>query len=279
MNWMDNLERRFGRFAIRNLMIYLIIFYVFGALIDLVNPSFYYTYLCLNMQEILHGQIWRLITFLMSPPSTNILWLALLSFIYYQLGTTLEQMWGTFRFNLYIFIGILGYILAALIIYLVWGLVYPLTADNLYLTMLLAFAMTVPDMQFYLYFVLPIKAKWLGFFYGAMIILEFVSASAPGKVAIFMSVLNFIIFFLSNRQPVQSVKQARRRRDFSQKMRAGSRVHNSGGSIHRCAVCGRTEADDSSLEFRYCSKCAGSFEYCQDHLYTHVHVTEESLRQ
>ena len=95
MNWMDKLERRFGRFAIRNLMIYLIIFYVFGFLIDLTNPQFYYSYLCLNMEAIFHGQVWRLVTFLMSPPSTNILWMALLTFIYYQLGRTLENMWGT----------------------------------------------------------------------------------------------------------------------------------------------------------------------------------------
>ncbi|MBO6164344.1 MAG: hypothetical protein J6N77_04755 [Lachnospiraceae bacterium] len=279
MNWMDKLERRFGRFAVRNLMTYLIIFYVFGFLINMTNPQFYYNYLCLDMSAIFHGQVWRLVTFLMSPPTTNVLWLALLSFIYYQLGRTLEQMWGTFRFNLYMLIGIFGYILAALIIYLVWGLVYPLTADNLYLTMLLAFAMTIPDMQFYLYFVIPVKAKWLGIFYGVMIVLEFVTANAPGKVAIAMSVLNFVVFFFSNKRPIQGMKQAKRRRDFAQKMQAGSRVHTAGGSIHRCAVCGRTERDDPNLEFRYCSKCAGSYEYCQDHLYTHVHVTADGGRQ
>ena len=272
MNWMDKLERKMGRFAVRNIMLYLIIFYLFGFLMYMTNPGFYFEWLCLDASAICRGQVWRIVTFLMFPPSTNVLWLALLTFIYYQLGQTLEQMWGTFRFNLYLIIGVLGYVLAALIIYFVWGLVYPLRADNLYLTMLLAFAMTVPDMQFYLYFVIPVKAKWLGIFYGVMIVIQFVTANGPGRVMVFMSVLNFLVFFLSNRRPVQRVKQAKRQRDYTQKMRA---VRPPGASVHRCAVCGRTEKDDPNLEFRFCSKCQGSYEYCQDHLYTHVHVTAD----
>ena len=273
MNWMDKLERRFGRFAVPNLMLYLIILYAAGYMINTVNPGFYFQWLCLDASALLRGQLWRIFTFLMYPPSSSILWLALLSFIYYQLGSTLEKMWGTFRFNLYLLIGVLGYVLAALIIYFVWGWVYPLTADKLYMTLLLAFAMTVPDMQFYLYFVIPVKAKWLGIFYGVLVALEFYSSTAPGRVALVMSMLNFIIFFFSNRQPLQRAKQAKRRHDYTQKMQAPLRSH--GGTVHRCAVCGRTEKDDPNLEFRYCSRCAGNFEYCQDHLYTHVHVLEE----
>lgn len=270
MNWMDKLERKMGRFAVRNLMLYLIIFYLFGFMMQMTNPGFYVQYLSLNAEQILHGQVWRLVTFLIYPPSTNVLWLALLSFIYYQLGRTLESIWGTFRFNLYMIIGVIGYILAAFIIYFAFGQIYLLTADNLYLTMLLAFAMTIPDMQFYLYFVLPIKAKWLGIFYGVMIVLQLFSSDWPGRVAILMSILNFIVFFFSNRKPVQTVKQAKRRHDYTVKMQTAKST-----TRHKCAVCGRTEQDDPNLEFRFCSKCTGgNFEYCQDHLYTHVHVTE-----
>ena len=271
MNWMDVLERKFGRFAVRNLMLYLIIFYVFGYMIGMANPGFYYQYLALDASAICRGEVWRIVTFLLWPPATNPLWLALLSFIYYQLGRTLEQMWGTFRFNLYMIIGILGYVLAALIIYFIWGQVYLLTAGNLYLTMLLAFAMTIPDMQFYLYFVIPVKAKWLGIFYGVMIILEFVQSNGPGRVAVVMSVLNFIVFFFSNKRPVQRAKQAKRRRDFTVKMQPKT---PGSGPRHRCAVCGKTEQDDPNLEFRFCSKCEGNYEYCLEHLYTHIHVTK-----
>ena len=273
MNWIDKLERRFGRFAVRNMMLYLIIFYVAGFLISTVNPYFYYQHLSLNVSMILRGQIWRLATFLMAPPTTNILWLALLSFIYYNLGRSLERLWGTFRVNLYLLIGILGYILAAFIIHFVWRLDYPLTADSLYMTIILAFAMTVPETQFYLYFAIPIKAKWIGIFDLVLLGLEFISASGPGRVAIIMSILNFILFFFTGHPPVQMAKQAKRRHDFTEKMRASSM--NPERSIHRCAVCGRTEKDNPDLEFRYCSKCKGNLEYCQDHLYTHVHVTDE----
>ncbi|MCD8053284.1 MAG: rhomboid family intramembrane serine protease [Lachnospiraceae bacterium] len=274
MSWIDKLERRFGRYAVNNLMLYLIICYAVGYLIYITNPNFYYNWLCLNASAILHGQIWRIVTYLVAPPSYNLIWLVLLSVIYYSLGRSLEQLWGTFRFNLYIIIGVLANVLAALIIYLVWGQIYILDAGNLYMTMLLAFAATMPDMQFYLYFVIPIKAKWLGIFYAAYIALELFTSNWPGRVSIVLSLLNFLLFFFESRKPVDSMYQARRRRDYTKKMRAGT--GRPGAPRHRCAVCGRTEQDDPNLEFRFCSKCAGNYEYCQDHLYTHVHVTQDS---
>ena len=269
MNWIDKLERRFGRFAIHNLMLYLIICYAFGFMIEYTNPGFYLNYLSLNMGAVLHGQVWRLVTFLVYPPSTSVIWLLLLSYIYYGFGRTLEQLWGTFRFNLYILIGILGYILAALIIYVIWGYSYILTADNLYWTMLLGFAFTVPDQKLYFYFVLPIKAKWLGIAYCVLAAVQFVLSGGPGRVEIFMSLLNFFVFFVGIRKPVKNVQQYKRRREYTQKMRA---AQPAAGPRHRCAVCGRTEEDDPNLEFRYCSKCEGNYEYCTDHIYTHVHV-------
>ncbi len=274
MNWINKLERRFGRYAVHNLMLYLIVCYAFGYLICMTNYEFYVNWLALDMSAILHGQIWRIVTFLLYPPSTSLIWLLLLSFIYYSLGRALEQMWGTFRFNLYILIGVLGYVLAALVIYVIWGRVYLLTADNLYLTMLLAMALTEPDMQFYLYFILPIRARWLGVFYAVLIALEFFTTNGPGRVAIVLPLINVLIFYLDTRHPVSSARQSRRRRDYTKKMQAGR--GKPGMPKHRCAVCGRTELDDPNLEFRFCSKCAGTYEYCQDHLYTHVHVTADS---
>lgn len=308
VNWMDRLEQKIGKHPIHHLMIYLIVAYAFGFLIDLTNPGFYDNFLSLNAQAILHGQVWRLVTFLIAPPSDSIIWLLLLSVIYYQLGELLEQLWGAFRFNLYIFIGVLGCILAAFIIYGVWGQVYLIRADSLYLSMLLALSITIPDMTFYLYFVLPIKAKWLSIFYGILLVVEFVTANGPGRVALVMSILNFLIFFLSSRNPADRFRQAQRRRNFERGQQPGwqrrwqraqtrepygnaasggaqgnvTRINPRGAAgsgkkpIHRCVVCGRTELDDPNLEFRYCSKCDGGLEYCSDHLYTHVHVKNSS---
>ena len=64
MNWMDKLERKIGRYAVPNLMLYIIIMYGAGYVLYLINPAFYAQYLCLNAQAILHGQVWRIITFI-----------------------------------------------------------------------------------------------------------------------------------------------------------------------------------------------------------------------
>lgn len=270
MKLVDKLERKLGRFAIPNLMIYIIIFYLIGFVLYYYNPYIYINYLSLNARAILHGQIWRIVTYLMYPPSTNIIWMALLSFIYYRIAQLMEQVMGTFRFNLYIFTGVIGNVLAALLIYLIWGQIYLLTADKLYMSMLLALAATFPDMQFYLYFMIPVKAKWLGIFYGCWMVYEVLVSSWQGRIAIVMSLLNFLLYYFAIRQPVNQAKRVKRKVVYQSKVRKA----NPSGSRHRCAVCGRTELDNPNLEFRYCSKCEGNLEYCMDHLYTHKHVTK-----
>ena len=108
MNWISRLERRFGRFAIPNLMYVIIILYAVGFLLNILNPYFYIQYLSLNVSEILHGQIWRIVTFLIQPPSDNAIFLLIALYFYYMIGNALEQTWGSFRFNLYFFTGEIG---------------------------------------------------------------------------------------------------------------------------------------------------------------------------
>lgn len=207
MNFVNKMEKKFGRYAIHNLMLYLIILYVVGFFIINTNPAFYVRYLSLDAGAILHGQIWRILTYVIYPPSTNIFWLVLASYIYYSLGRTLEQVIGTFRFNLFIFIGILGNVLAAIIIYLLLGETYLLTADNLYMSMLLAMAVTFPDMKFLLFYLIPIPAKWLGCAYGALLVYQFIMGSLASKISIVMALLNFIFYFFMVRRPVQSANR------------------------------------------------------------------------
>ena len=90
------------------------------------------------------------------------------------------------------------------------------------------------------------------------------------------AMLNVLLFFLVTRgAPMISPGQMKRRVEFKRNIR----VKPSDGPRHRCAICGKTERDDATLEFRYCSKCAGEFEYCSEHLYTHKHVTPEMLEE
>lgn len=270
MSFFYKMERKYGRYAIHNLMNYIVAMYMVGFLIQWVVPEIYFNYLWLDPQAILRGQIWRIVTFLFYPPSTNPLGAFLMAFLYFSIGNTLERTWGAFRFNVYFFMGVLGNVIGAMVGYLLFGQIWFLTLEYLNLSLFLAFAFTYPDLQFMLYFVIPIKAKWLGIVYALGVVWSFIMGTASIRCAIVLSLLNFLIFFAMTRNYSRiNPKEIKRKRDFQNQVKIKPR----GGNQHKCAVCGRTEQDGEDLEFRYCSKCEGNFEYCQEHLYTHQHVT------
>ncbi len=275
MNWLNKLERKFGRYAIPNLTMYLIGGYVIGYMVTLMLPR-YLVWLTLEPAYILKGQIWRFVTWVLVPPSRQLLTVVIMMLLYYQLGTALERTWGTFRYNVYIFSGILFTILGAFLLALLLGtdkIGYGGYFSTYYINMsiFLAFAASYPDMELLLYFVLPIKIKWMAYVYAAYILYDFVQGNWITRTAIAASLLNFILFFLSSRniQPYTPKEQARKRK-FKKQTRPHMTYAN--GAMHRCAVCGKTELDDPTLEFRFCSKCKGNYEYCQEHLFTHEHV-------
>lgn len=277
MKFLRKLERNFGKYAVPNLMYYIILMYGAGIVIDLVMPGLYYQYLCLDAAAILRGQVWRLVTFLICPPSSGIFFNLIAMFLYYSLGTTLERVWGTFRFNLYFFSGILFHIIAAFVIYFLMGVSVPLKPFYLNNSLFLAFAATFPQMQFYLYGLLPIRAYWLGIFIGAEFLYEFLFGGLIARSCIGLALLNFVIFFMMTRNYSKiSPREIKRKQKFKSDMKT-AQAEKIRLTHHKCAVCGRTEKDDPNLEFRYCSKCEGNLEYCMDHLYTHKHVTKEDL--
>ena len=280
MKFFYKLERNFGKYSIKNLMNYLVVFYVVGFVISLMNPYLYYEYMALDIGQILKGQVWRLITWLAYPPSSSIIFGLFMIITYYSLGIILENVWGSFKFNVFMFMGCLFHIIGALIIY-VFGIktgmgedIYGyLTPDNLNLSIFLAFALTFPEMEFRLYFAIPVKAKYLAFFYILLEAYSFMVGSLSSKVTIALSLLNFIIFYFISRRKniISDVNNIQRKAKVSVKIRP---VHAGSVNIsrHKCAVCGKTEKDDENMEFRYCSKCKDGLEYCMDHLYTHEHV-------
>ena len=283
MNFLNKMERKIGKYAIPNLMIYLIAAYCIGFVIYTVNPNFMLM-LTLSPYHILHGQVWRLITWILMPTDTRVFSLLIMALLYYQLGSALERSWGTFRFNVYIFGGMLFTVIGAFILYGIYAaagtgsletisLISSLTFTTNYinLTIFLAFAVMYPEMQILLFFIIPVKMKWMAVVYAVLIAINLILTSWGGRIAIIMSILNFLIFFLSTRNYRRvSPKEIHRKQVFKAQMREPRR-----GSMvtkHKCAVCGRTELDDPNLEFRFCSKCDGNYEYCQDHLFTHVHI-------
>ncbi len=338
MKVLDKLERRFGKFAINNLMRYVVACYIVGYILYYMQ---YYSnistlrWLTLEPYYIFSNlQIWRVVSWLLMPPSnTNIIFVVIMLVLYYQLGTTLERTWGAFRFNLFIIGDVIISIVVALLVYLIglYGfntlIFFGSSFSTFYINMsiFLAFAVAFPDQRIMLYFFIPIKMKWMGLVYAVLMVYEFIAVgSMQGRVAIVASMATFLIYFLGSRNLRRfSPHEVKRKRNFKQgvntgktqnaKFRnvdsgnSGSRNTRSGNNgqrnagfrnagsrgtssrssgrtdayapksngkkpIHKCEICGRTELDDPNLTFRYCSKCNGNHEYCQDHLFTHKHI-------
>lgn len=210
-------------------------------------------------------------------------------FFYYPIGTSLERTWGTFRYTLYIFSGLLFTVIAAVLLYAftggyvtIGGFMVPygsiFTTYYISLSIFLAYAVTYPDLQLLLMFVIPIKMKWMAFIYGLFIAWDIISYLRAGLwvgvVPIVASLLSFVIFYFSTRDMNRyNPKEIHRRQQFKKAMAPTRTGYGPDGiAKHKCAICGRTEKDDPNLEFRFCSKCKGNYEYCQDHLFTHKHV-------
>ena len=294
MNGMNKLEQKFGKYAVRDLMKYVSYLYAAGIVIQLFAPWLYSNLLSLNARAILHGQIWRIVTFLIYPPIGgswignagsaagmmnlvfDLIFNMLIIYCYRNIGAMLERVWGTFRFNIYFLMGVVGHVLAALIIYLVLGKTYILTTDYLNFSLFLAVAITFPEARLYLSAVLPTKANCLAIFNGLFHSYGLLLEGAATRVAIIMSLLNVVVFFLIIGGAKYNPKELKRKQQFRTQMNQAVREAKT-GARHRCAVCGRTDLEYPDLTFRYCSKCEGDFEYCQDHLYTHQHVTRGGM--
>ena len=298
MNFWDKMEKKFGRYAIPNLSLYLILCFGCGYLLYAINPAML-NYLTLDPYKILHGQIWRLFTWILIPGdggSINIFTLIML-FFYYSIGSSLERAWGTFYYNAYLFLGMIFTVIEGFIIMgisylmkdaaLLAGTTVIKVASETYfaviaqefgmyyisMSIFFAFAATFPESTVYLMFILPIKMKWMGIAYGVLMLVEAISASwIVDRIIVLGPLLYFIIFMLITRTGIGmriSPRQVKRRHDYRKEVKKAKPMSV---AKHKCAICGRTSEEYPDLEFRFCSKCNGNYEYCQDHLFTHTHV-------
>lgn len=309
----DKLERKYGRYAIKNLMKYVALLYILGFIVNVISASrgvnLYSLYLRFDVDKILHGQVWRIVTFLIQPLDSNILFMLIAVYLYYVIGSSLERVWGSFRFSLFYISGVIFNLLAAVIIYVILYVIthgqlhftYPVSLEYINLSMFLAFGVIYSDVQLLLFFILPIKIKYLSYLYIAIevynVIYQYINAGlllgVCSTIVLIVSLLNFIIFYIGARRKMgKTFANARRQRDFTNRYNSGANAGYKSGvspdqsgrarvviTRHKCAVCGRTELDDDELEFRFCSKCDGNYEYCTNHLYTHTHVVREYKEQ
>ena len=275
------------RFGIPNLMRVIVIgnvaVYVL-MLLTQANDANALSFLTFNLNALLHGEVWRLVTFVFVPAYSSPFALLISLYFYYWIGSTLERQWGTAKFNLYYISGALLTVLGVVLASLITGNPYLTAAGTGYvnLSMFFAFAFLFPDTTVLLFFILPVKMKWLAYLDGALFAFDIIKAIGAhnwaGVVLPIVALLHFAVFiwpevpYLQERATYQN---SRKTVQFRQAQQQQAKQAQQQGYRHKCAVCGRTDTDYPDLQFRYCSKCVGYHCFCQDHIFNHVHFTEE----
>ena len=275
------------RFGIPNLMRVIVIgnvaVYVL-MLLTQANDANALSFLTFNLNALLHGEVWRLVTFVFVPAYSSPFALLISLYFYYWIGSTLERQWGTAKFNLYYISGTLLTVLGVVLASLITGNPYLTAAGTGYvnLSMFFAFAFLFPDTTVLLFFILPVRMKWLAYLDGALFAFDIIKAIGAhnwaGVVLPIVALLNFAVFiwpevhYLKERAKYQN---SRKTVQFRQAQQQQAKQAQQQGYRHKCAVCGRTDTDYPDLQFRYCSKCVGYHCFCQDHIFNHVHFTEE----
>ena len=259
--------------GIRNLMLYIAIGNALVYLLMLIDPSYtVYNLLVFDRTSILHGQVWRLLSFLFVPSvgggAFGALITFLLLFFYYRIGAMLENVIGTCKFNCFYFAGV--------VLMDIVGLLFDVSFSGsaLSLSLFAAFATLYPNIQILLMYILPVKAKYLAWVYLGLTALEVVMLRSLYPV---VPLLNYLLFFwsdLSNLLPDKKFtvrKSSKPNPNWAQNYRV---VHQQEEKPyrHKCTVCGRTDVSDPKLEFRYCSQCNGFHCYCMDHINNHAHI-------
>lgn len=267
MSLLTRLERALGRFALPDISLYLVLGQVLILGFVLLG-HFDVERLALLPAAVRAGEGWRVLTFLFIPPVRQLsmagaVFLALGWYFFYFMGSALEQHWGVFRYNAFIF---LGWLLTVAVSFLAPGAY----ASNAYLagTIFLAFAYLNPDFVIYVFFILPVRIKWLALLAWIGYGFSFLFGGWQDRLMVFAAVGNFLVFFA--RDIVLSIRSGKRRMEWQ-----ASRFGAAGSEReprHRCQTCGRTDLSDPQLDFRYCSKCANDECYCAAHIHNHVHV-------
>lgn len=270
-------------FGIANLMRYIVIGNVALFLLDVFStqPGFLYTF-AFSLNGLLNGEVWRLVTFLFVPENGNPFWFLLACYFYYMIGSTLERQWGTAKFTVYYLSGAVLTLLGAILAALITGMdCMVMGATYINLAMFFAFAALYPDAQVLLFFFIPVRIKWLALVDGVFFVWGIATALLAGSwgnaVLPVVALLNFVVFFAPELSGFARREQARSKQatHFHNAVRQPQREQRAQGYRHKCAVCGRTDTSDPQLQFRYCSKCAGYHCFCEEHIFNHVHFTDE----
>jgi len=258
---LDKLEKRFGGYTIRNVTLHLIVGQSFIYVLFL-SGQFPMDSVALIPERVLAGEVWRVLTFMLVPPLTNPIFALFAWYLFYLMGSSLEGYWGAFRYNVYLLI---GYLAAVAVSFLTPSV----PSGNVYImsSVFLAFAFLNPNFVIFLFFILPVRVKWLALLtwlgYGVM----FLFGGWTERALVFAATCNFMLFFGGS--IAAKVKLGRRRMAFQAKEFARRNE-----PFHRCTICGITEKTHPDMDFRYCVECKPERCYCQEHVFDHEHRAE-----
>lgn len=253
MSFLDKLERRIGFIAIPGLIRAVVALTGLVFVLVLLNPGFE-KFLALSPTRIMRGEVWRLVTYIFLPQSLSPLWLVLALWFLWFIGEGLERAWGPFRLTLYFIVGMIGTTIAAFI-------ARDTTFSNsmLLAALFFAFATFYPDEIIYIFFILPVKVKWLAWVSAGFMFYGFIVGSNSYRLALLAALSNYLLFFGPH-----FIYQARHRQEVaSRRKRFELQTRSDEEPLHRCTVCGKTELTDSNLEFRV---ARDGEEYCMEHL-------------
>jgi len=269
MRWIDRLEQRFPWLGIPGLITYVSIGRALAYFLSLRTPQFV-AYLLLDPVAVRHGEAWRLVSFLLTPPAGGVLFAVVDLYFTFMVGRILEEYWGAFRFTVYYLLGAVGTAAVALLF-----LNTPVAPYFLNLSLFLAFATLFPEMPILLFFILPVKVKYLGWLSAFLLTLAFWGTNLSGKLAIVAAFTNYLVFFWPEIR-VWIRDKFRRKPGTLSEPRPEGRVEGlptppEAPAVHRCTTCGATEKDHPEYGFRWCSckECGEGREYCMEHLKEH----------
>ena len=268
-SWLNRFCYKHPRFGIPNLMNIIVMGSVLVYLLDMFSQNSFSSLLYFSLPHILQGQVWRLITFVFIPLNSSLIWFVLSTYLYWMIGTTLEREWGSTKFTLFYVMGVVLNILLGL-------LTGYATMTYVNLSMFFAFATLYPNTQFFIFFFIPVKVKWLAWLDAALFAWSVVNYLIHGQFLLalipILAILNYFLFFSADfARLFGRVKHKTSKQPINFK-KAQKQARQTKGYIHKCAVCGITDEMDSTMEFRYCSKCNGYHCYCMNHINNHVHI-------
>lgn len=278
---MDRIDRfclMHPRFGIPRLMMLIVLGNIAVWLFSTMDRSGLFLNMLTFSPEMVfkHGQIWRLVTFIFIPQAGGIslvFWL----YLYYFIGNSLEETWGTGKFTFYMLSGMLLTILSGTLVWMITGISYGLTMNYVYLSMYFAFATLYPDTYLLLFWFIPVKIKWLAIINAVLFAFGVLTQPFPLNLMPLVALLNYFVFcghWLWDMIGVGKVQRQKNVVDFQKETRRLKREMKDRPYNRKCEVCGRTDTDYPDLEFRFCSRCAGYHCYCMDHINNHVHHTE-----